>query len=127
MADIPKLFELMEARNITNKQLADAIGVSAGNISDWKSSRSKPSTDVLIRLAKYFEVSTDYLLGITSGQAVDEKFTMILVENDTAKLVPILQQRSDLRDLIQTASALKPDVVCQMTRMAGSFLENSAK
>ena len=96
MADIPKLFELMEARNITNKQLADAIGVSAGNISDWKSSRSKPSTDVLIRLAKYFEVSTDYLLGITSGQAVDEKFTMILVENDTAKLVPILQQRSDL-------------------------------
>ncbi len=50
----------------------------------------------MIRLAKYFEVSTDYLLGITSGQAVDEKFTMILVENDTAKLVPILQQRSDL-------------------------------
>ena len=37
---IPVLFELMKARGINSTQLSEAIGVSTGNISDWKKGRS---------------------------------------------------------------------------------------
>lgn len=63
MSKIPKLFELMEQRGITAKKLSTDTNISTGNISDWKSGRSKPSSDKLKLLADYFDVSTDYLLG----------------------------------------------------------------
>lgn len=60
-----RLFELMEKTKTTQTQLAQAIGASQGNISDWKKGRSFPKSDVLAKIADYFDVSTDYLLGRT--------------------------------------------------------------
>lgn len=64
MCKITKLFEIMEERGIKAKELSEAIGVSTGNISDWKSGRSSPSIEVLPKIAKYFNISVDYLLGL---------------------------------------------------------------
>lgn len=60
---IPFIFELLESRGISQKQLSDAIQVSTGNISDWKSGKSSPKPDAIIKIAEYLNVSTDYLLG----------------------------------------------------------------
>lgn len=65
MCKIPRLFKLIDERNITAKKLSEAISVSTGNISDWKSGRSTPSSEKIVLIAKYFNVSTDYLLGLT--------------------------------------------------------------
>lgn len=62
MTKIPKLFELMKLNNITATKLSHEIGVSTGNISDWKHGRCIPSSKTLTSLANYFGVSTDYLL-----------------------------------------------------------------
>lgn len=63
MTKIPVLFKLMNERNINQTKLAKDTNISTGNISDWKSGRSMPSSKKLDILAKYFNVSTDYLLG----------------------------------------------------------------
>lgn len=65
MTNIPILFNLMKENNVTQKQLAAAVGTSQGNVADWKSGRSTPSLDKLVLIAHYFEVSTDYLLGVS--------------------------------------------------------------
>lgn len=65
---IPVLFELMSQRKIKQKQLSDSIGVSEGNISDWKSGRSSPSIEVLPKIANFFDCSVDYLIGRTDNQ-----------------------------------------------------------
>ena len=62
---IERILKLLSDRNITQKQLADGINVSTGNISDWKSGRAKPSIEVLSRIADFFNVSVDYLVGRT--------------------------------------------------------------
>lgn len=64
MCKITKLFEIMGQRGIKAKELSEAIGASTGNISDWKSGRSSPSIEVLPKIAEFFNVSTDYLLGL---------------------------------------------------------------
>lgn len=56
---------LMAERHITQRQLADALGVSQGNVSDWKKGRSKPGRDMTEKIAAYFGVSVDFLLGRT--------------------------------------------------------------
>ena len=59
---IERILELMRDKGITQRQLADAIKVSTGNISDWKAGKAKPSIEVLSRIAEYFGVSIDYLV-----------------------------------------------------------------
>lgn len=48
--------------NITQKQLADKIGAGQTTISNWEQDISEPSIYYLIKLAKYFDVSIDYLV-----------------------------------------------------------------
>ncbi len=60
-----RLFDLMAEKKVTQQQLSQATGISQGNISDWKNGRSSPKADALIKIANYFHVSTDYLLGLT--------------------------------------------------------------
>lgn len=58
-----KIQLLMMSRHMNKNDLSKAIGVSSGNLSDWSNGRSQPSVDKLIKIADYFDVSVDYLVG----------------------------------------------------------------
>lgn len=63
MTTIDRIFKLLNEHNMTAKDLAKAVGLSGGNITDWKTGRSKPSVSSLKKIANYFNVTVDYLLG----------------------------------------------------------------
>lgn len=56
------LKELRANKHLSQGQLAKAVGVSPGNVSDWEGGKTKPGYAALSALARYFEVSADYLL-----------------------------------------------------------------
>ena len=47
------------------KDICDELGISKQKLSNWKTGYSEPNFDDIIMLAKYFDVSTDYLLGLS--------------------------------------------------------------
>ena len=49
---------------LTQKELAEKIGSTSKNIWAYENGNVKPPYDVLISYAKYFDVTTDYLLGL---------------------------------------------------------------
>jgi len=51
-------------KNLTQTQLAEAIGVSRITINKWETGKSTPSVEMLLKLSEFFNVSVDYLLGI---------------------------------------------------------------
>lgn len=55
--------DLREKRGLSMEQLATQLGVSKSRVNMWENSGTIPRGDVLIQLANFFEVSTDYLLG----------------------------------------------------------------
>ena len=55
--------KLRKARNISQVELANALFVSKQSVSNWENDNIMPSVDMLIKIADYFGVSTDYLLG----------------------------------------------------------------
>ena len=59
---VDNIFRLIKENHITAKKFADDIGVSNGNVSDWKYGKSKPGVSVLPKIAEYFSVSVDFLL-----------------------------------------------------------------
>lgn len=56
------LKKLRAEADLSQKKLAEIIGVSPGNVSDWESGKAKPGYNALAALADCFEVSADYLL-----------------------------------------------------------------
>ena len=66
-----RLKELRKAHGMTQKDLADKIGVTKSVISYYELQERSPSPYALIKLAHVFHVSTDYLLGVTSAHALD--------------------------------------------------------
>lgn len=57
-----KIKKLREEKKLTQSELANAIGVAQSTIAMIESGKNKGSNDTLIKLAKFFNVSIDYLL-----------------------------------------------------------------
>ncbi|MBQ7164885.1 MAG: helix-turn-helix transcriptional regulator [Clostridia bacterium] len=60
-----RLKELRSEANVGQVELALAIGVSKGIISLWENGLREPKLSNLISLAEYFDVSLDYLAGLS--------------------------------------------------------------
>lgn len=66
-----KLKALRLEKNFTQKQIAERIGLATSAVSSYESGMRYPSYDVLVKLARIFHVSTDYLLGMTNTRNID--------------------------------------------------------
>ena len=60
-----RIKELRSEIDITQNKLADILGVTQDSISLWETEKRIPDTQYVITLAKFFDVTTDYLLGLT--------------------------------------------------------------
>ncbi|MDE6059753.1 MAG: helix-turn-helix domain-containing protein [Clostridia bacterium] len=62
---IERLKELRLEKGLTLVQLAKETGISHGAIGFWESGKRVPNALAIITLAKYFNVTSDYLLGLS--------------------------------------------------------------
>lgn len=60
-----RLKELRMARNMTQQRLAMELSMSQNTVSRYETGEREPGLAELIRIADYFNVSVDYLLGRT--------------------------------------------------------------
>jgi len=71
MEFIEKLIELMKSQNINSVDLQNNTGIRESTFRNWKKG-SQPSADKIILLAKYFNITTDELLGLEPGIKLSE-------------------------------------------------------
>lgn len=57
------LKQLRESRNISAIKLSEDLNIHRGSLSNWETGKRKPDSEMLVKIAKYFDVSVDYLLG----------------------------------------------------------------
>ena len=61
-----RIAELRRKKNMTQEDLANALGVTPQAVSKWENDLSCPDITLLPQLARLFDVTTDELLGNTS-------------------------------------------------------------
>lgn len=61
---IDRLVDLMRTRGLNQGDLAHHLGIYPSQVSKWLTGVNTPSIDTLVRIAKFFRVSTDYLTGL---------------------------------------------------------------
>lgn len=86
-----RIRELRKAKKVTMKELGNIIGVAESTMSLYETGKRKPDPETLSRLADYFNVSVDYLLGRDGDQP-----------NPTPS--PADRQRRDVEEMLRSMS-----------------------
>lgn len=68
-----KIKYLRESAGMTQSELARNLGLSRSGVNSWEMGLSIPSTQYIVELAKTFDVSADYLLGIENTSTISVK------------------------------------------------------
>ncbi|MBQ8613918.1 MAG: helix-turn-helix transcriptional regulator [Ruminiclostridium sp.] len=66
-----RLKTLRKGQKLTQQELANRLGVAKSVVSYYESGDRFPSYDVLIKIARTFHVTTDYLLDIERNRTID--------------------------------------------------------
>ena len=72
-----RLLELRKAKGVTGTELSKALFISNPYYYDLENGKKRLNEDILIKLSNYYNVSTDYILGL-----VDEHNVTLIKEND---------------------------------------------
>ena len=64
--------QLRQKQDITQEQLADALGITSRAVSQWECGRTAPDISQLPALAHFFDVTTDFLLGVDIQRKEEE-------------------------------------------------------
>jgi len=67
-----EIFEkLLKKHGVTAYKVSKATGIATATLSDWKNGKSKPKQEKMQKIADYFEVTLDYLLGRDEQKETD--------------------------------------------------------
>ncbi len=89
MNTIERILELAEKNNMTANKLLVECKLPSNAMSYWKQGTKKPGIEALIKIADYFNISLDYLVG--RKQTINSN-----TQNDT-----ILNTNNDIKQFIQ--------------------------
>lgn len=109
------LIELRMERGIYQKELATHLKVSIGTISNYEKDRHIPDLNTLCKLADYFDVPIDYLLGRTRfrynlealSDSFTDNYTISDLVNTSLELSP--QNKRALTDYIELLKLREPN------------------
>lgn len=72
-----RLIKLREKLGVSQQELADCLGVTRQSLSLYEKAARTINIDLLVKIANYFKVSTDYLLGLSDVQSVNEDIKVV--------------------------------------------------
>lgn len=78
-----RIRELRLSFHLNQVELGKQLGVTKQCICNWENGNILPSIEMLIRLASFFHVTTDYLLGLENDKRIDVSG---LTEDETAHI-----------------------------------------
>lgn len=61
-----RLKQLRSERNENQKNICNALNIEQSTLANYENDKRIPKIDILIKLAEYYEVSTDFLLGLST-------------------------------------------------------------
>lgn len=117
---VQKMYEIFEKLiqkfNLTAYRVSIDTGVTQTALSNWKNGRSTPSRETLQKLAKYFNVSIEYLLGEETTENVQ-----YYLNDETRIIAQEIFDNKDLRILFDASRKAKPDDLKLIIEMAKRF------
>lgn len=89
--------DLRKKSKITQTQLAEICNTTTSNISGWECGKWQPDNDALLKLADYFDVSVDYLLGRENKKNLIERPSYEITDKQLIDFIKLYEVMTDLQ------------------------------
>lgn len=100
------IFEkLCAEKGVTPYRVCKETGLTTSTISNWKAGRYTPKTDKLQKIADYFKVSIEFLMGTEEKEEAPIYYT----NEETAKLAQEMFEDEDMRSLFHMKRDMPPE------------------
>lgn len=100
------ILDLIKERKTTKAQLERECGLSNGTIHNWEKGRNNPSYGAIVKIAKFFSVSEDYIMGNVDKKAAPQEQPLSEKQETVLRLSEQLTDE-DLKKLIDYAELLR--------------------
>jgi len=111
-----RLKKLREDKEMTQRQLAEILGIGASTLAMYEIDKRSPDHNMLLKLANYFNVSTDYLLGRTDEPSPKDDVRQHVNDDDALEYLDELHKRPEMKTLFQVGrKATKEDIETAIT------------
>ena len=115
---IERLNNLLNEKKVTKNKFLSDIGLNKSSLINWSQRGTIPSGEILLKIANYFDVSVDYLLGKTDikkekpAALSDEAWEIISKDKDRVKLAhwAMSLKGDELQRALQMLNAAFPDL-----------------
>ena len=85
------LKKLREDRNISAIKFSEDLSIHRGTLSNWETGKRTPDSQTLLKIADYFNVTVDYLLGNTDRKTDDTKiYNLQKVNTNEMVKIPVI-------------------------------------
>jgi len=119
-----RLRTLREEKNMTQYELGKVFTITDATINRYENGIRQPDTDTLNKLANYFNVSADYLLGRTDIRNNIERISEAIKDDqDLFEFWAALKNRPDLQLLFKQTKDLDDKDIKQILRIIKTFEE----
>lgn len=123
-----RIKELRKKKGITQKKLASYLGISDRAVGYYESGQRTPPPDILQKIADFFNVSTDYLLGRTNiYNPADEITEAVFDDPELLEFWRELKEREDLKLLFKQTKKLSPKDIKQIIRIIKAIEDEEDK
>lgn len=78
-----RIKDLREDRDLRQTDVAKAVGIDQRSLSNYETGKTSPDSETIVRLAKFFGVTCDYLLGVSDVNFLD--YRAVVKELDDIK------------------------------------------
>ena len=82
--------EFARKKGLTLNEIADTIGISRAALSKYQNNEAEPGITAVVKIARYFNVSCDYLLGTTTEMATENAVN--------ADITPIIRKLTQIQN-----------------------------
>lgn len=94
-----RLRQLRKMNNLTAKEFSAIFNISHSSVSLYESGKRTPSIDLIIKIAQYFDVSTDYLLGVTDTPYSLMHYNSKKIKFDIPQNIDTIFKHMDFKDI----------------------------
>lgn len=97
------LRQLRKQKGVTQAELAAVLNLDASSISKYEKADVSPSADILLKIARYFDVPTDYLLGLPDTKKAPSREDADLSSDEAALLMDFRKLTEDQKAFVLQA------------------------
>lgn len=93
-----RIFELLNQKNMSQKELSDITGINASVISDWKRKGTNPGSDKILKICSALDITPEELLGGTKSAGKENSYKDYYMVEKKSELGTIVQEYGNMNE-----------------------------